>query len=786
MPRKNDSWGIEIGANAIKAMRLVRSGSRIELAEYDILPFKQILTTPDLNVEEAIQVNLDTFLSKHEVAKSTVVVSVPGHAAFARFVKLPPVEPKKIPAIVRFEAVQQIPFPIDQVEWDYQTFQNDESPDVEVGIFAIAKERLASYLSHYRQVDMRVDEVVPSPLAVYNAFAHERAEDTEPEGTIYLDIGTTSTDVIICDADNIWMRTLPIGGNSFTEALVRSFKLSYTKAERLKREAGTSKYKRQIFQAMRPVFAELVQELQRSLGYYQSLHRESHLTKLVGVGSTFRLPGLQKFLKQQLQLEVTRPEGFAALEVEARREAAMTDQAMNLYTAYGLALQGLGLEQVSSNLLPRQIQVQRMWKAKEPWIAAAAACVVAASAVAGGVLFTDYAAYRSNVQEHERQIELALNEAQRYQSQWRQEQADTDPQGKLEMMRGMLDYRNLWPRLVEDVTRAVAAVNPQDPLIGDDYEQASQIPRDQRRRLYIDSIEVTYRPVGQNDGRAPRFEAGSMTRASDFWPAPQPDQSIEEYFENLEDRRLDGWRPPRFEITLKGTTPYSNAAMLLSRNVVRWLEDNTIRPDRPYRLVVDNEEVLAPLDRVGEEGTRRSTRTQRSSTRPSSGVRRDQMEPMEPMSIEEPRSSTAQSRTSTRTTTQRRQDTGVVPWERVEDSDERDRDWQVLSFDNLFPRRPPELRVDPNDWQFELRWTVEIYPPEMARATQRGLPLPDVPSEPEAPQDEVAAADTPDDALPAESSAEARSRDAESDGVDVSDDAEAEVRRTTDGQESAS
>ena len=44
MPRKNDSWGIEIGANAIKGMRLVRNGSQIELAEYDILPFKQILT----------------------------------------------------------------------------------------------------------------------------------------------------------------------------------------------------------------------------------------------------------------------------------------------------------------------------------------------------------------------------------------------------------------------------------------------------------------------------------------------------------------------------------------------------------------------------------------------------------------------------------------------------------------------------------------------------------------------------------------------------------------------
>lgn len=34
--------------------------------------------------------------------------SIPGHSSFARFAKLPPVEPKKVPEIVKFEAMQQI------------------------------------------------------------------------------------------------------------------------------------------------------------------------------------------------------------------------------------------------------------------------------------------------------------------------------------------------------------------------------------------------------------------------------------------------------------------------------------------------------------------------------------------------------------------------------------------------------------------------------------------------------------------------------------------------------
>jgi hypothetical protein len=113
MPKATDCWGIEVGSNAIKAIRLQRQGADVSIVDFDVIPFKKILTTPDLDVDEAIRVGLDQFVNRHNLSKSGLVVSVPGHMAFARFAKLPPVEPKKIPDIVRFEAVQQIPFPIE-------------------------------------------------------------------------------------------------------------------------------------------------------------------------------------------------------------------------------------------------------------------------------------------------------------------------------------------------------------------------------------------------------------------------------------------------------------------------------------------------------------------------------------------------------------------------------------------------------------------------------------------------------------------------------------------------
>src|SRR5258705_13792085 len=105
-------------------------------------------------------------------------VGVSGKSSFAGFVKLPPVEEKKIPEIVRFEAIQQIPFPLDDVEWSYQLFRSPESPDVEVGIFAMRKELVEQHIQYFTDSDMNVQVVQMNPLAVYNAMQHDWRVDS--------------------------------------------------------------------------------------------------------------------------------------------------------------------------------------------------------------------------------------------------------------------------------------------------------------------------------------------------------------------------------------------------------------------------------------------------------------------------------------------------------------------------------------------------------------------------------------------------------------------------------
>ncbi len=696
MARSKDSWGIEVGANAIKAMHLVREGDEINLVEYDVLPFKRVLTSPDVDADDEIQLNLDRFMQRHDLSKSTVVVSAPGHSGFARFAKLPPVEPRKIPAIVEYEAVQQIPFPIEQVEWDYQVFQQEDSPEVEVGIFAITKEKVQAMLANYQTVGMRVDGLTLSPLAVYNALAYDRAFDSsDTSGVVLLDIGASSTDVVVVESGGIWMRTMPIGGHTFTEALMRAFKLGYAKAEKLKREAGTSKYARQIFQAMRPVFADFVQELQKSLGYYRSLNRDAELTKLIGMGSTFRLPGLQKFLKQQLQMEVERLDRFERLTAPDKQEAEFAEATMNMATAYGLALEGLEMESVSANILPAQIIRQRIWRAKQPWMGLAAGLMF----VAAGLGFVNL-----KLAEHEYQrsmnatpevadiqqpvaqyVENRLNERERLQRDLRDKQAE-DPRPRIDVLLGLADYQNMWPLIMHDINQAVHALDPHEQALGP-ASQWSEVPPEQRNRIVVTGWRSRYVPPAAADQQ----QASDRQQDRD-----RPASTAEEagHF----DVTITGFHVPQQDA--------DNPARARFRLVEQFLNALNKAPGQP--LVAGNDDLFQRPYRVDEDGSGR-VRVEEFNEFDASAAAWRRI-----LGLEEQPEQQRDRRASGR---QRQEE---FRWDMVERDDQRrDREDEEEELAPLLPQWPSIDGAGPDNHitvaPFELTWRLKVLDQEKVR-----------------------------------------------------------------------
>jgi type IV pilus assembly protein PilM len=115
--------------------------------EFEYIEYPMMLSQPEADPVELVRAALQEFVSRHDLAGDRVAVSAPGQAGLAKFIKLPPIEAKKIPDIVRYEANQQIPFPLDQVVWDWQRLAGgiEESGfvmDAEVALFAMKAHRV--------------------------------------------------------------------------------------------------------------------------------------------------------------------------------------------------------------------------------------------------------------------------------------------------------------------------------------------------------------------------------------------------------------------------------------------------------------------------------------------------------------------------------------------------------------------------------------------------------------------------------------------------------------------
>jgi type IV pilus assembly protein PilM len=384
---------------------------KVVVEAFDFIEYPKILTQPDANPTELIAEALKQFLSRNVVRDARVAVSVSGQSGLARFIKLPPVEARKIPDIVRYEARQQIPFDLNDVIWDYQRMGGGAEEEgfvleTEIGLFAMKRDAVFRALEPFREAGIEVDIVQLTPLALYNYVLFDQLHDlpppdeydpeNPPESVVVVSLGTDASDLVVTNGYRVWQRSVPLGGSHFTKALTKDLKLTFAKAEHLKRNATTAQDPKAVFQAMRPVFNDLQTELQRSLGYFTNIDRAAKISRVIALGNAFKLPGLRRYLAQSLGFDIQRVEAFRGLiGPEVLGTPAFKENILSFGVCYGLVLQALGLGGLKTNLLPREISRDRLIREKKPWAVAAAALIMLACSVS----FASYSLQLGTVNE---------------------------------------------------------------------------------------------------------------------------------------------------------------------------------------------------------------------------------------------------------------------------------------------------------------------------------------------------------------------------------------------------
>ncbi len=366
------AWGIDIGESAIKAVKVRRSGDSVVIEDFHTVACEARADAAQAGDRDfRVRSALSELQYQADLSGGAVAVSLAGRDVFPRFIPLPPVEKKRIPEIVRYEARTQMPFPIDEVVWDYQPVSGMDVPgeEVEVAFFAVKKATVYSFLTN-----LRLARVVPSlveitPLALYNFLMHDRSFDT---GTVAIDVGAANTDLVIIDGERFWTRSVAISGNDITRALQEKYQISFEEAENLKRKAASSTQAEKIFGAMKPIVDDLIGEIQRSIGFYKAQQsRTARIERVVLLGNAFKLPQLVEYFRKGLDYEVSVLDRLSKVRVGSGLDAEKFETELPSYAvALGLAIQGVGLARVNIDLMPRELVRERLLRRKVPYVAA--------------------------------------------------------------------------------------------------------------------------------------------------------------------------------------------------------------------------------------------------------------------------------------------------------------------------------------------------------------------------------------------------------------------------------
>jgi len=443
-------WGIDIGDSALKAVKLKRVGKQIVLLDFQVINYSDLTGDAGTRRDKALPQALAA-LSAAGLGKDNCLVSIPPQAIFSRFISLPPVDKRRIPEIVLYEARQQIPFSLNEVIWAYQTVRKEFVPgeEIEIGLFAVKRDVIDAYVAELTPIASRIHGIQVAPLALYNFIRHDVALE---KPTVVMDVGAQSTDLLIVDGDRFWLRNLPIAGNSFTAVLEKRLNITREEAEKLKLGVGESRHRRKLLEVLRPVMRDMVGEIQRSIGYYKSLSQDVKFEEILVLGGGYRLFGLDRFLSERLQYAVkplTRLEKLPYQGPPERLEE-LNETIPSLGGAIGLALQGMGQAHVTVDLLPDDFVIDRELHRKRFNSLIAAGLVCASVAC----FYMKESRALSQAREESGQGEGTLNRVTALDNDYKAARRPADPE-KLKFYESFGGHRQYEVRLIDSVTRAI-------------------------------------------------------------------------------------------------------------------------------------------------------------------------------------------------------------------------------------------------------------------------------------------------------------------------------------------
>lgn len=341
---------LNLGSQRLSGAIFSKAGGDLVLKKYEFVDMPGDPTVDATRIPQ-LKIALQELVERLKLKGSSVWYCVAGHTVFNRFVKLPPVQDDRVAQIVEFEARQNVPFPINEVVWDYE-FANDGSGETEVVLVAMKSDALNEINDQVASAKALTSGVDVAPLALYNAFRYSYPDVDEP--SVVIDLGARSTNLVFVEKGRFFIANFLVGGASITSAVSKEFGIGFGEAEAQKCARGfvapggavqdhADPEIAALSKVIRNAASNLHTQIMRRITAYRSQQGGSQPKRVFICGGGALLGNMASFLEEKLKLpvEILNPLRGVQLDRSVKTDVANAD-APFLGELVGLALRSSG------------------------------------------------------------------------------------------------------------------------------------------------------------------------------------------------------------------------------------------------------------------------------------------------------------------------------------------------------------------------------------------------------------------------------------------------------------
>ncbi len=350
--RKQHFLGIDIGTSSIKAVEISNTGGRPKLETFGYVERSfDIIKSDNPQNQIALATLLKQMLKQTRVSTQKVVAALPSFAVFTSIISLPAMSEKDLLAAIRWEAKKFVPMPLEDMILDWRILKNQglsskdaaasvnakkgKGRDLKILLTAAPKTLVKRYLAVCKAADLQLVSLETE------AFALERSLiGNDPSPVLLIDIGANATDMsVIASGIPILNRSIDVGGDALTRAIMNSLSVDHARAEQFKRDFGMAHTTAndQIPRTLEFVVGSIINEVKYCLNLYQS-QEPKPVEKIVLAGGSAFLASLPEYLARVLGIKVMIGDPWARIVYPAEMQPMLQEIAPRFAVAIGLAM----------------------------------------------------------------------------------------------------------------------------------------------------------------------------------------------------------------------------------------------------------------------------------------------------------------------------------------------------------------------------------------------------------------------------------------------------------------